>query len=87
MGPSGCPLGSFEGLKLSQLPADAGLPWAKIASVSSKSEDEPGLRERLFPVEIYHQKLMTEEGEGGRKAARNNGDPGGPLLTHPLPGH
>lgn len=87
MGPSGCPLGSFEGLELSPLPADAGLPWVKIALASSKSEDEPRLWERLFLVEIDDQKLMTEEGEGGKKAAGNPGDPEGPLPTHPLPGH
>lgn len=45
MGPSGCPLGSLEGLGLSQLPAGAGPHWARTASASSESEEELGLRE------------------------------------------
>lgn len=53
MGPSGCPLGSLEGLELSRLPADAGLPWVKTALASSKSEEERGSGRGLFPVEIF----------------------------------
>ena len=53
MGPSGCPRGSFEGLERSQVPADAGLPWVKTASASSKSEEEKGFGRGLFPVEIF----------------------------------
>lgn len=57
MGPSGCPLGSLEGLGLSQFPADAGPLWARTASASSESEEEPGLRVgALSHGDIYDQK-------------------------------
>lgn len=53
MGPSGCPLDSFEGLELSRLTADAGLPWVKTALASSKSEEERGSGREPFPVETF----------------------------------
>lgn len=57
MGPSGCPLGSLEGLGLSQLPADAGPHWARTASASSENVEELGLREGTLACEdIYDQK-------------------------------
>lgn len=57
MGPSGCPLGSLEGLKLSQLPAHAGPHWEKTALASSEFEEETGLREGTLSCgDIYNQK-------------------------------
>lgn len=89
-GLSGCPLGSLEGLGLSQLPTDAGPHWARTASASSESGEEPGLREGALPYgDIYDQKLQDAiaevEDRGRGEGSEGCWKPHGP--TRPLPGH